>query len=68
MEYSKNYTVKQEHIDVQGIMDGLYYPLYMEECRHDYIRKNLGFDFVEQAENCVFMVLSELQYKVYTPA
>ena len=26
MEYSKNYTVKEEHIDVQGIMDGLYYP------------------------------------------
>lgn len=63
MEYLKNYTVKEEHIDVQGIMDGLYYPFYMEECRHDYIREVLGFDFVEQAENGVFMVLSEYSIK-----
>lgn len=63
MEYSKNYTVANEHIDVQGIMDGLYYPFYMEECRHAYIKDVLGFDFVEQAENGVFMVLSEYSIK-----
>ncbi|MEN2399392.1 thioesterase family protein [Flavobacterium sp. MC2016-06] len=63
MEYSKNYTVADGHIDVQGIMDGLYYPFYMEECRHDFIREILGFDFVEQAENGVFMVLSEYSIK-----
>lgn len=63
MEYSKNYTVVDTHIDVQGIMDGLYYPFYMEECRHDYIREILGFDFVQQAENGVFMVLSEYKIK-----
>jgi acyl-CoA thioester hydrolase len=62
MEYSKVYTVKEEHIDVQGIMDGLYYPFYMEYCRHDYIREVLGFDFEEQAEKGVYMVLS--QYKI----
>jgi len=62
MEYSKIYTVKEEHIDVQGIMDGLYYPFYMEYCRHDFIREVLGFDFEEQAKNGVFMVLS--QYKI----
>jgi acyl-CoA thioester hydrolase len=62
MEYSKIYTVKEEHIDVQGIMDGLYYPFYMEHCRHDFIREELGFDFEEQAKNGVYMVLS--QYKI----
>lgn len=62
MEYSKTYTVKEEHIDVQGIMDGLYYPFYMEYCRHDFIREVLGFDFEEQAKNGVYMVLS--QYKI----
>jgi acyl-CoA thioester hydrolase len=62
MEYSKNYIVKEEHIDVQGIMDGLYYPFYMEYCRHDFIREILGFDFEEQANNGVFMVLSS--YKI----
>jgi acyl-CoA thioester hydrolase len=59
MEYSKTYTVKDEHIDVQNIMDGLYYPFYMEYCRHDYIREILGFDFVTEAQNGVNMVLSK---------
>ena len=59
MEYSKTYTVKDEHIDVQNIMDGLYYPFYMEYCRHDYIREVLDFDFVTEAHNGVNMVLSK---------
>jgi acyl-CoA thioester hydrolase len=63
MEYSKNYTVKAEHIDVQGIMDGLYYPFYMEYCRHDFIREVLGFDLEEQAHKGVFMVLSQYTIK-----
>lgn len=58
MEYSKTYTVKDEHIDVQNIVDGLYYPFYMEYCRHDYIREVLGFDFEAEARNGVNMVLS----------
>ncbi|PTQ93991.1 acyl-CoA thioester hydrolase [Mucilaginibacter yixingensis] len=58
MSYSKEYIVKSEHIDVQGIMDGLYYPFYMEWCRHAYIKDELGFDFEEEARNGVNMVLS----------
>jgi len=59
MEYSKTYTVKDEHIDVQQIMDGLYYPFYMEYCRHDFIREVLGFDFEEEAKLGNNMVLSK---------
>lgn len=59
MEYSKTYTAKDEHIDVQNIMDGLYYPFYMEDCRHAYIKDELGFDFVAEAHNGVNMVLSK---------
>ena len=58
MSYSKIYIAKEEHIDVQGIMDGLYYPFYMEWCRHDFIREVLGFDFENEARNGVYMVLS----------
>lgn len=58
MEYSKTYVANDEHIDVQDIMDGLYYPFYMEHCRHDFIREVLGFDFETEARNGVFMVLS----------
>lgn len=58
MGYAKNYTVRDEHIDVQGIMDGLYYPLYQEWCRHAFIHEVLGFDFETEARNGVYMVLS----------
>jgi acyl-CoA thioester hydrolase len=58
MEYSKTFVTKDEHIDVQDIMDGLYYPFYMEQCRHDFIREVLGFDFEAEARNGVYMVLS----------
>lgn len=63
MNYSKEYTTKEEHIDVQGIMDGLYYPFYMEECRHQYIDEVLGFNLEHEAKNGVNMVLSEYTLK-----
>ncbi|MEN4760316.1 thioesterase family protein [Chryseobacterium sp. C39-AII1] len=62
MIYSKEYTVKDEHIDVQGIMDGLYYPFYMEYCRHAFIDEVLGFNLEEEAHKGNNMVLSE--YKI----
>ena len=58
MGYVKEYTVKPEHIDVQNIMDGLYYPFYMEYCRHDFIKDVLGFSLEEEAHKGVNMVLS----------
>ena len=59
--YQMNFIVKDEHIDFQNIMDGLYYPFYMEHCRHDFIREVLGFDFEEEAGKGIYMVLSEYQ-------
>ncbi|MHC6201534.1 acyl-CoA thioesterase [Elizabethkingia miricola] len=58
MQYSKEYKVKTEHIDVQGIMDGLYYPFYMEYCRHEYIDVILGLNLENEAKKGVNMVLS----------
>ncbi|MCT3806515.1 acyl-CoA thioesterase [Elizabethkingia anophelis] len=58
MQYSKEYKVKNEHIDVQGIMDGLYYPFYMEYCRHEYIAEILGLSLENEAKKGVNMVLS----------
>jgi len=63
MEYSKIYKVKPEHIDAQQIMDGLYYPFYMEDCRHAFIKDVLGFDLIHEAENGTLMVLSQYTIK-----
>lgn len=59
MTYTKEYNTDDKHIDVQGIMDGLYYPFYLEYCRHDFIKEILGFDLEENAKNGINMVLSE---------
>lgn len=61
--YSKTYTAKKEHIDFQGIMDGLYYPFYMEYCRHAFIKDVLGFDIEVEAANGVYMILSQYTIK-----
>lgn len=42
--FVKYYKVKQEHIDFQGVVDGLYYPFYMEWTRHDFMKEVLGLD------------------------
>jgi acyl-CoA thioester hydrolase len=59
MKYEKSYSINDKHIDVQGILDGLYYPFYMEYCRHDYLREILGFDLAHEASLGVNIVLTQ---------
>lgn len=60
-------TVPEEHIDVQGIVDGLYYPFYMEKCRHRYVKEVLDFDIAVQAKRGVNLVLIEYAIKFKRP-
>jgi acyl-CoA thioester hydrolase len=46
--FSKHYEVDESHIDFQGVVDGLYYPFYMEWTRHAYMREALGIDIEEE--------------------
>lgn len=61
--YELKIKVKDEHIDFQGIVDGLYYPFYFEECRHKYINDVLGINIVEYAKRGLNLVLSEYTLK-----
>ena len=61
--YEMAMQVKDEHIDFQGIVDGLYYPFYMEECRHQFIKDTLGVDIVEYAKKGLNLVLAEYTLK-----
>jgi acyl-CoA thioester hydrolase len=61
--YSKEYTVKDEHIDFQGIMDGLHYPYYLEECRHQFMVDVLGYDLKVASEAGTNVVLSQFGLK-----
>lgn len=46
--FTKNYTVDAHHVDFQGVVDGLYYPFYMEWTRHSYMKEALGLDLEEE--------------------
>jgi acyl-CoA thioester hydrolase len=59
MRIERKYPVEDKHIDLQGIVDGLFYPFYMEYCRHDYIKEVLGFDLAYEASQGVNIVLTQ---------
>jgi acyl-CoA thioester hydrolase len=61
--YIKNYKVQKEHIDFQGIVDGLYVPFYMEWCRHAFIQEVLGINMEEEAKKGNMYVLTEYTLK-----
>lgn len=46
--FTKNYTVDANHVDFQGVVDGLYYPFYMEWTRHSYMKEAVGLDLEEE--------------------
>ncbi|AYH46925.1 MULTISPECIES: thioesterase family protein [Dickeya] len=56
--FSKHYEVEDSHIDFQGVVDGLYYPFYMEWTRHAFMKESLGVDIEEEfKQGKVYMVL-----------
>jgi acyl-CoA thioester hydrolase len=65
--YTKEYKAKNEHIDVQGIMDGLYYPFYMEDCRHTFVREIMKFNIEDEAKNGINMVLAGYTIRFMRP-
>lgn len=47
--FEKKYSVSKDHIDFQGVVDGLYYPFYMEWARHEYMKEFIGIDIKQDA-------------------
>lgn len=46
--FCKYYDVDPKHVDFQGVVDGLYYPFYLEWARHAYMAEVLGLDIEEE--------------------
>ncbi|WP_119327579.1 acyl-CoA thioesterase [Cysteiniphilum halobium] len=61
--YSQTLSIKDEHIDFQGILDGLYYPYYMEKVRHDFMRDVFDIDIVKAADEGKLYVLASYELK-----
>ncbi len=67
MQFELGYTAKEEHIDFQGIMDGLYYPFYLEDCRHKFIEEAMKFDMKAESALGTNMVLAQYIIKFIRP-
>jgi len=65
--FSVEMDVKDEHIDFQSIVDGLYYPWYMEVVRHRFIKESLGVDIEAAARDGFNWVLAEYTLKFKAP-
>jgi acyl-CoA thioester hydrolase len=63
MNYKKTFTVKPEHIDCQGIMDGLFYPYYMEKTRHAFCEDTFKVDLKGMAEEGINWIITEYTIK-----
>ncbi len=46
--FYKTYDVEEQHLDFQHVVDGLYYPFYMEWARHAYMKEVLGLDLHDE--------------------
>lgn len=56
--FTKNYSVDEKHVDFQGVVDGLYYPFYMEWTRHAFMKESMGLDLEQEfAEGRLHMIL-----------
>ncbi|EFE96308.1 acyl-CoA thioesterase [Serratia odorifera] len=61
--FSKNYDVDPRHVDFQGVVDGLYYPFYLEWARHAFMAEALGLDIEEEFKQGRVHMLLEYSLK-----
>jgi acyl-CoA thioester hydrolase len=63
--YKCEFSAEDGHIDFQGIMDGLYYPHYMETWRHRFAKEVMGLDLEALTAQGTNIVLSQylLRYR-----
>ena len=56
--FTKDFTVDEKQVDFQGVVDGLYYPFYMEWTRHAFMKEELGLDLEQEfTEGRIHMIL-----------
>lgn len=65
--YKQNYQIKDEHIDFQEVVDGLYYPFYFEWTRHKFMEDIVGLNLEEEAKKGNMYMLTEYILKFKSP-
>lgn len=65
MEFKVEFEVRDNEIDLQGIVNNTHYFTYMAHARHKYLKEVLNIDFVELTRKNLHIILlsSSIEYK-----
>lgn len=65
MDYKIELEVKDNEIDIQGVVNNANYFIYMAHARHKFLKEKLNIDFIEMAKMNInlFLISSHIEFK-----
>lgn len=65
MNHRTEFEVRDNEIDIQGVVNNSYYYVYMQHSRHKYLTEVLNIDYIEMAKQNMhlFLVSSNIEFK-----
>lgn len=65
MDYKVEFEVRDNEIDIQGVVNNANYFIYMAHARHKFLKEVLKIDFIEMAKENqnLFLINSQIEFK-----
>ena len=65
MDYRVEFEVRDNEIDIQGVVNNANYFIYMAHARHQFLKDILKIDFIEmaKAKQNLFLISSNIEFK-----
>ncbi len=65
MEYKVEFEVRDNEIDIQGVVNNANYFIYMAHARHKFLNEILKIDFIEMAKDKqnLFLISAKIDFK-----
>ncbi len=65
MIFKVEFEVRDNELDVQGIVSNIIYPAYMAHARHKFLKEVLGMDFIKfsQEKQNLILISSNIEFK-----
>lgn len=65
MDYRVQFEVRDNEIDIQGVVNNANYFIYMAHTRHKFLQDILNIDFIEMAKNNqnLFLIDANIEFK-----
>ncbi len=65
MLFKTFFEVRDNEIDIQGVVNNANYPIYMSHTRHKFLQEELNIDFCQMAKDGknLFLISSDIKFK-----